>query len=346
MTGDTQIRRSHTRLWIEAAIGVVLLALAVALVRYVRSPQFADLVRRKTIATLEDATGGRVELHAFRWNLSRLEFDADNLTIHGLEAPDQPPYAHADQIHVRVHIISFLEKRISLKELTLDRPVVHIVVNPDGTTNAPEPKVHSDTTAVQQLFDLAIARLDLHDGLLLINDRTLPLDFAADDVTAIMTYDRYERRYDGTVRAGKMDAKYQDFRDVAAQGEMAFSLWSNRLQVKSLNVASEKSSVQGTGEVTNFDSPKIQFTYNSVVDVAQLGSVARMYALRGGTVTVNGSGTYSTPAGLATRGSTAVRGVTYLDSGIAVRNANVNAEFALAGDQLSLTRIAGRLLGE
>ena len=128
-----------------------------------------------------------------------------------------------------------MEKRISLKELSLHRPVVHLIVNPDGTTNAPEPKLRSNATPVQQLFDLAIARLDLRNGLLLVNDRALPLDFAADDVTAAMTYDHGDRRYDGAVQAGKMDVKYQDLRDVAAQGEVAFSLWSNRLQIKSLN---------------------------------------------------------------------------------------------------------------
>ena len=345
MTEETQIRRSHTRLWIEAAIGVVLLAAAIVLVWYVRSPRFADLVRRKTIATLEDATGGRVELHAFRWNLSKLEFEADDLTIHGLEAPDQRPYAHADRIHVRLHIISFVERRINIKGLSVDHPVVHLIVNPDGRTNAPEPKLRSRTTAVQQLFDLAIARLDLNNGLLLVNDRALPLDFAADDVTAVMTYDHLDRRYDGTVQAGKMDAKYQDFRDVAAQGEMVFSLWPNRVQIKSLKLTSEKSSLEATGTLANFDNPELEFKYSGALDVGQLGSVTRLYELRGGSVTLNGSGTYSTGTGLATRGYAAARGVTYLDTGVAVRDAGVNAEFSLAHDNLALTRIAGRLLG-
>ncbi len=345
MTAESQLRRSHTRLWIEAAIGVVVLTAAIVLVWYVRSPRFADLVRRKTIATLEEATGGRVELRAFRWNLSKLEFDADDLTIHGLEAPGQQPYAHADRVHVRLHIISFVEKRISLKELTLLRPVVHLMVNPDGTTNAPEPKLRSHATPVQQLFDLAIARLDLHNGLLLVNDRALPLDFAADDVTAAMTYDHGDRRYDGMVQAGKMDVKYQDFRDVAARGEVAFSLWSNRLQIKSLNLTSENSSLQAAGELTNFDNPEVDFKYSSALDVAQLGSVIRSYELRGGRVTLDGSGAYSTTAGIATRGYAAARGVTYLDNGVEVRDAGVSADFSLARDNLALTRIAGRLLG-
>ena len=76
-----------------------------------------------------------------------------------------------------------------------------------------------------------------------------------------------------------------------------------------------------------------------------MGSVTRLYELRGGRVTLNGSGTYSTAAGVATRGYAAARGVTYLDNGVAVRDAGVNADFSLAHDDLALTRIAGRLLG-
>ena len=345
MTAETHLRRSHTRLWIEAAIGVVVLTVAIVLTWYVRSPRFADLVRRKTIATLEEATGGRVELRAFRWNLSKLEFEADDLTIHGLEASSQQPYAHADHIHVRLHIISFVEKRISLKELSLTHPVVHLIVNPDGTTNAPQPNLRSNATPVQQLFDLAIARLDLRNGLLLVNDRALPLDFAADDVTAGMTYERGDHRYDGAVQTGKMDVKYQDFRDVAAHGEVAFSLWSNRLQIKSLNLTSENSFLQATGELANFDNPKLDFKYSSALDVGQLGSVIRLYELRGGGLTLDGSGTYSTTAGVATRGNLAARGVTYLDNGVEVRDAGLSADFSLARDDLALTRIAGRLLG-
>ena len=345
MNPDTHLRRSHTRLWIEAAIGVVVLAALIVLVWYVRSPRFADLVRRKTIATLEDVTGGRVELQAFRWNLVRLEVEADGLTIHGLEGPDQLPYAHADRIHVRLHIVSFVEKRISLKSLILDHPVMHLIIYPDGTTNAAEPKQRGNATPVQQLFDVAIARLDVNHGLLLVNDQVLPLDFAADDVTAAMTYDHGDRRYDGAVQVGKMDVKFLDLRDVAAHGELGFSLWPNRLQVKSLNLASENSSLETTGKISNFDNPEFDFNYTSQLDVGQLGSVVRLYELRGGRLTLTGSGSYSTTAGIATQGNAAARGVTYLDSGVAVRDAQGSADFSLAHDKLALTRIAGRLLG-
>ena len=187
-------------------MGGVLLAIVVGLVWYLRSPHFADFVRRKLVATLEDATGGRVELASFHWNLSQLAFEADDLTIHGLEPPDQLPYAHVDRALIRLHIISFIERQISLEQVELQHPVIHLIVNPDGTHQRAraEDQSASSKSPVQQLFDLAIARADLHDGMLVINERKLPLDFSANDILAAMTYNRARpalRRQ----RAGRQD---------------------------------------------------------------------------------------------------------------------------------------------
>jgi translocation and assembly module TamB len=345
MPEKTKTRRSHTRLWIGAAIGFVLLAIVGAITWYLRSPRFEDVVRRKVIATLEDATGGRVDLRSFHWNLKTLEFEADSVTIHGREGPDELPYAHADRAHLRLRILSFVEVRVNLKYLGLEHPVVHLIVYPDGTTNAPEPKVkQSNATPVQRLFDLAITRADLQNGMLLLNDRELPLDFSADDIAATMTYDRGEHRYDGNVRVGKMDVKYQDFRDVPAQAEMQFSLWHNTAQINSLKLTSEKSSLQAQGKLTNFDSPAIEFSYNSTVDIGQLGAIARVYEMRGGTLTLGGSGTYSN-ANYASRGKLAIRGFEYIEEGVVLHNATASADFSLDKHRLSLTRTACRLLG-
>ena len=128
------------------------------------------------------------------------------------------------------------------------------------------------------------------------------------------------------------------------KGEMVFSLWHDTAQIKSLKVTSEKSSLEANGKVTNFDNPKIEFTYQSVLDGAQVGAVTRIYQLRGGTLSVNGSGSYA-PAGYGTRGKLAVRGLDYLDAGETIRNANVTTDFALENNRLVLTKMAARLLG-
>ena len=58
-------------------------------------------MRLKVIAKLEEITGGKVELKGFQWNLSKLQFEADDLTIHGLEPAGEVPYAHADHLQIQ-----------------------------------------------------------------------------------------------------------------------------------------------------------------------------------------------------------------------------------------------------
>ena len=93
------------------------------------------------MAALEDTTGGRVEIAAFELELVAACLQADDLTIHGLEPPGQLPYAHVDRAMIRLHLISFFERQFSIQLLELQRPIIHLIVYPDGSTNAPQPKV-------------------------------------------------------------------------------------------------------------------------------------------------------------------------------------------------------------
>ena len=345
MTEESKTRHSHTRLWIGLSVAVVLLAMVVGVFWYLRSAGFEDLVRRKVVAALEDATGGRVELQAFHWNLRELEFDADGLTIHGREAPDQAPYVHADRVIVRLRIISILQVRVHLKYVGLEHPVIHLIAYPDGTTNAPEPKTkQGNAQSVQQLFDLAISRADLRNGILLVNDREIPFDFTADDLEAEMAYDRSDNHYDGMLRVGKVDLKYQDLRDVPAQAEMEFVLWRNQAQIKSLKLTSQNSTLQAQAKLNQLENPRIEFTYNTSLDLGQLAAIIRNRELRSGTLVASGSGSYSETE-RTSRGKLAIRGFEYLQEGVLLHNANATADYVLDGNRLVLTRMAGRLLG-
>lgn len=346
MAEETNTRHGHKRLWISAALGVLLLTAFVSLAWYLRSPRFADLVRRKVITALEQATGGRVEMASFRWNLSELAFEADDLTIHGLEPAGQAPYAQVDRVLVRLHIISFLEKRFDLEQVELQHPVIHVMIYPDGATNAPQPKIKpSSKAAVQQLFDLAIARADLRDGVLLLNQQRLPLDFAANDVVARMSYDSSGPHYDGSVGVGKMDVKYAGYRDVPARAELQFALWRNRAEVKSLRLTSQASSLEANGKVTDFAAPRVQFSYDSTLNLAQLGAVTRIPQLRGGTLRLDGGGGFSAAGGYETTGRIAIGDLDYLDNGVVLRHAGLSSDYSLANNRLLLTQIAARMLG-
>ncbi len=328
---------------------MLLLAVFVSLAWYLRSASFEDVVRRKVVAALEDATGGRVEIASFHWNLSQLAFEANGLTVHGLEPPGQLPYAHVDRAFVRLHLISFFERKFSIKRLELQRPIVHLIVYPDGSTNVPQPKVKnaSGKSTVQELFDLAIARADVRDGMLVINERKLPLDFSANDVSASMSYDAgaSPHSYLGRVQIGKIDLKYQDFRDVPTNADLQFTLWENALQVKSLKLVSQDSSLQASGKLTNFSQPEVQLTYDANLDVAQLGAIVRAPEFQGGALQLNGIADYSQIASYSTRGHIAFRNLDYHHDVLALRRANLDANFAFSQDRVALSRIAAHVFG-
>ncbi len=90
---------------------------------------------------------------------------------------------------------------------------------------------------------------------------------------------------------------------MAAQADLQFSLWRNRAEIKDLKLTSEKSSLQVSGKVTDFDHPQVQLSYSSTLNAAQLGAVTRVYQLRGGTMLLDGSASYSEAAGYCFAGT-------------------------------------------
>ena len=88
-------RRRYLRhiLWTGTGITIVLLVSIVGLFFWASSANFENMVRKRLIARIASATGGRVEISSFHWNLLSLEAEVGGIVIHGLEAPGEAPYA-------------------------------------------------------------------------------------------------------------------------------------------------------------------------------------------------------------------------------------------------------------
>ncbi|MBV9608603.1 MAG: hypothetical protein JO187_03510, partial [Acidobacteria bacterium] len=183
---------------------IVLAAIAFAASVYLTSSHFQEVVRRKLIAELEQITGGKVDIRTFRWNLGRLQVAADDVTVHGSEPAGELPFAHADHLFVSLKIVSLLRRDIRLQRMVIDRPVIHIIINPDGSRNQPSPnprmqEARGSESPGTQLFDVGVQQLEVRNGAFIENDRALPLDFSARDLHVIMNYAQAQARYDGQV---------------------------------------------------------------------------------------------------------------------------------------------------
>lgn len=191
-------RRRHV-LWNTAGIAVAVIGVVAALALWASSSQFENLVRRRLVAQLQNMTGGRVEIGSYHWRLLALEAQANNVVIHGDEAPNESPYARIDQLHVRVSILGMFTPRIVLRQLDIQRPQVHLIFYRDGATNQPHParSLASTRNGLDTLFRLHVNHVSVTGGVIDLDNRAAfldfqnryePLDFRADDAAAELQY--------------------------------------------------------------------------------------------------------------------------------------------------------------
>ena len=87
------------------------------------------------------------------------------------------PYAHIDRLYARAKILSFVHARLGLDFLEVDRPAIHLIIYPDGRTNQPTPKAKQSNNgpAIKTIFDLQARRVEVHDGMALVNRAHYPV---------------------------------------------------------------------------------------------------------------------------------------------------------------------------
>ncbi|HYA95776.1 MAG TPA: translocation/assembly module TamB domain-containing protein, partial [Terriglobales bacterium] len=342
---ETTPNRPKRKLARYAGAGVAMLAVLALLAWYLTSTRFQERMRRKVVAELEQMTGGRVELGSFRWSLWRLELEARDLTVHGLESADQVPYAHVDQLWLRLRILSFLRRQIALRSLELERPVVHILVYPDGSTNQPRPSRQvTGGASTGTLFELAIGQVRVDRGELLWNEQRLPLDFVARGVMATMSSTGAENTYDARVQIAALDAKYDVFPPLRGKTDFQLALAAGRAELRSFKLLTEGSVVEARGTLTDFRDPKVQLIYSGSLDAGELSALARIPEVRRGKLEVSGQGTYYARE-FAASGHMVIKGADWRRAGLNIPELNAAAQYSLSRRKLVISNLTAQALG-
>jgi translocation and assembly module TamB len=334
-------RRFRNYLLIAGVAGLLLLG---GFSWYATTDSFQAMVRRRLVSELERVTGGRVNLGAIHTTPFRFQVDIRDLTIHGKEAASEVPYAHVDRLVARVKLISALGAEVGFSSLVLDRPVVHIILYPDGTTNQPAPRLKSAKASIEQLFSLTIGQLEVRHGELLWNDERTPFDFKAYDVAADMTYSLLHRRYDGNLLLGKIDTKLENYRPVAWTAEVHFALGHDHLEIKSLKATSGRSRLQASGRLLDFDQPNVVAKYDLTLDLGEASAIARRPEIRQGVLHVSGEGLWSAAA-FSSSGKLAVNDLDWRDASVKLHGAALSSDYTVNSQRLVFSQLQAKLLG-
>jgi translocation and assembly module TamB len=336
-------RRFCKYLLLTALAGVLLIS---GLAWYTTTDSFQSWVRHRLVAELERMTGGRVELREFHTVPLQLRVEIRGLTIHGLESANDIPYAHVERLVAQMKLISAIGAEIGFSSLVLDRPIFHVVIYPDGTTNQPAPQSTktSTRTSMEQFLSLSIGRLEVRQGELLWNDHKTPLDFIANDVSVNMDYSLLHHHYDGSLLLGKVSTAIGNYRPVAWMAEVHFTLGDDGIEVSSLTASSGRSRVQASGQVHDFRQPTVEAKYEITLDLGEAGSIVRRPEIRQGVLHATGEGSWSL-ATFSSIGKLEVKNLDWRDKSAALRAVTLRSDYTFDSNRLTLSQIQARMLG-
>src|ERR1700720_4864487 len=128
---ETRTRRKWKR-WV-LCVALLMAAVPVTLMLILSSGVEDSYIRRTIVEQIQKLTAGRADLAAFHFNPWRLRVTLSDFTIHGREPAGTPPFFHADRLEVGVRIDSVWGHKVSVGDVEVSRPALHVRVERDGS---------------------------------------------------------------------------------------------------------------------------------------------------------------------------------------------------------------------
>jgi translocation and assembly module TamB len=318
---------------------ILLVVAAGALYWVAQSDWLRERVRRGVIAQAEKLTGGRVELGAFRWDWRRVTVEADRFIVHGTEPAGTMPLLSVEKAEAQLRILSFLSRTVAIESIVVEHPSVHLIIQENGATNLPRPKVQRKGSAMETLLDMKVGRFDLRGGTFDVESpgqapRRSPWSARGENLAAHVMWDGAGQRYTGTLALDPLRLLSASF-SVNANA----SLEQDRIVVSSAEIRSGDAEVKiAEAALTHFAAPVITARYTGHVS-CRSGLFVCPSGLSG-VVAVDGAGRYVSLSEYQANGSFTAAG----DFG-KVRNAHAAGAYQAQPHLVTLQGVHGSALG-
>src|SRR5438477_6283366 len=336
--------------WIALVLVGSVVVLSVGGYLVLRSARFHGYLRGQIEKRASEATGAEVRIQNFAIHVSQLAADAYGITVGGNQPVSARPLVQADELRIRLKIISLLRKKIDLNEIVLQHPVVNLRVSKDGTTNLPViPKSSSNTST--NPFDLGIQHVLLENGEIYYNDVKTSLQAELHDVQVEIKAQVVGKSYDGNVsyRDGKI--LYGDTKPLAHDLSASFNATPSEFTLQPLVLTVSSSTIELKGKVQNYSQPSASGSYRVTIHPQDERAALRNAAIPAGEVTLAGSMRYQQQVNVPFIRALYLGGVlmgrelavSTVDFNSVVRN--IHGEFKLADANLDVHGLEADLLG-
>jgi translocation and assembly module TamB len=277
--------------WVLTVIGLL------AIGAFFGSGAGNPLLTRLLVSRLERMTGGKIELRSLSIQWLAMRATVKGLVIHGREPAGTEPLFTAAEVQAGLRIDSFWGRRVSLDELIVQQPHVHIRVEKNGTTNVPEPprpasikKPLRDT-----LFEWHLRRVVLADGWLLYNDIKTPLTLHGGDLRfELVAGGTLENPlYLGNIEWQNMQFNSKRYKPLPVGLSAKFTAWREGFTLEQGVFTAGHSHLDVQAEMNGFANPKWGFRYRGWVELLDFRETLREPMVPTGHVDVRGEGQFS-----------------------------------------------------
>jgi translocation and assembly module TamB len=260
--------------WTLAGIICLMFMVVVGGYFYLTTASFQRFAIGKIEEQAAAATGGKTEIAGLDLDLSTLTAHLYNITLRGTEAPNHPPLLHADELTVSIKIVSTLKRQLSLSQLRVEHPVVHVEVSAAGKNNLPTapPGQSSSHTSV---FDLAIKHAQITHGEVDYKDSKTPLDANLYDLETDVHFTPGPKQYHGVVSYRSGQLQYAQYNSLPHSLNVKFNASPERLVLESAIFKIASSEVTLHAVVSNYQNPVAEAEYGVAIhtqDFAQMSS--------------------------------------------------------------------------
>lgn len=331
-------------LHVTAGLAVLVAIAGLAGLVVVQSGWFHEYVRRRIIAEMERALGGRVEIGRFSFRGPTLTASVAPLVIHGTEAPGEPPLIQAESVTLGLRIVSIAERKIDLAWIRVEKPQVRIVIDAEGGNNLPG---RGQGNWAEQVINLAVGHYELNDGVFELDERSTPINLRGDGLALQLTYDAHTPSYAAEIGSRGLRVTAAG----AAPVELGFAshvtLEKSRLVITALDLSTSRSSVTLAGTLENPVSPHGMLSLRGRADI---GEAVRMFSLPlepAGSAELAGSLAvdFAQLSETSFSGNVNARGLAYASGKLRFRDATVRAAVDATLDRLDAKNVQAAALG-
>jgi translocation and assembly module TamB len=350
------------RLIIAIVIPAVLTLALGSAVYILQSPWLYNHVRTWIITKVETATGGRVEIGAFRFDWKLLRAEVDDFTLHGTEPAGKPPLFHAAYVAVGLKIVSLFRRDVDIQYLDVAAPQIGLIVSPDGRTNFPHPKIPAsgNQDASETIFKLAINRFTLWNGEFDINSQQkAPFELRGQNLNANLLYELPPRgsvpnnaatpapgdssdahttypRYHGNISIQPLELQFQGVARTPVAIDASLSFEKNRIGIAAAHLTTRDVDIQLSGALQDFTAPRLAVDYIVHATMQSIVRILRTQLMDRGDMIVSGNAQW-TGSDLFTTGKLHAYNLSYKTGDVRLQNLRADGAVTVNSKSATLT---------